>query len=200
MISCKKIYIGLLSFYAFCPLYAFSVSVDFHSGKFFDIEKSRQVTITKYNAKQLESFQEFSGEIPDGIYESWWRNGEKKYKAFFLKGKENGEVYSWYKNGNKQFTGSMKDGVLEGELTSWFENGNKRTRENYVYGKRNGIWISWYENQKHSSTLTFNLGRIIKCSSWNSEGKMIYTGSERKKCENIFNSNYTMSMESEDPE
>lgn len=187
-------------FSCFFPLCTFSAQASVHSDKFFDSERSKQVIITKYNAEQLESFQEFSGEIPDGIYESWWRNGQRKYKTFFFKGKENGTIHYWYKSGREQFTGGMKDGLLDGELTSWFENGNNRTKEVYANGEKVGVWMSWHENKKHSSLLTFISGEILKCSSWDSEGKAIYIGSKKKQCADVFNENYTMPMESEDPE
>ncbi|MTH48743.1 toxin-antitoxin system YwqK family antitoxin [Intestinirhabdus alba] len=199
MIFCKKIYIGLFSVCVFFPLPTFSASEGLRSDKFVDPERNRQVIITRYNAEQLEYFQEFSGGIPDGIYQSWWKNGQRKYKTFFVKGKENGVIHYWYKNGSKQFTGSVKDGVLDGELTSWYRNGNEWTKENYARGKKDGVWKSWYENQKLSSVLIFSSGEILKCSSWDSEGNRVYTGSEKKKCKSIHDEYYTMPMESEDP-
>lgn len=196
----KEVYVAIFSVSSCFPLYTFPASDGFHSETFYDAGKVKQVILTKYSAGQLESLQEFNGEVSDGIYESWWRNGARKYKAFFVKGKANGVVSYWYKSGGIQFIGEMKNDSLDGELTTWFENGNERTKENYELGKKTGVWISLHENKNKSSMLKFSSGKILKCTSWDSEGKVIYTGSEKEKCESIFNSNYTMPLESEDPE
>ncbi|WP_314143015.1 hypothetical protein [Buttiauxella noackiae] len=194
-----KTYIGLLCVNLFFSTDTFAEAVTIHSTKYFDEEKGRQVIVTKYNNDKLESFQEFINEVPNGVYESWWRNGERKYKTYFSEGKENGMVSYWFRSGRKQFSGNMKEGVLDGELVSLFESGKMRTKENYAKGQRIGTWMSWYENKKQSSLLIFNSGVLIKCTSWDSTGGVIYRGDEKSHCENIFNSNYAMSIESEDP-
>lgn len=171
-----------------------------HEQNFFEKENSKSVVVTKYNNSQLESFQEFDGGSPSGIYESWWKNGKRKVKAFYVNGKENGALSLWYKNGNIQLTGGMKNGELDGETNSWFESGEKRTKEIYVEGKRVDVWISWYKNKKRSSMITFNSGEIIQCVEWSKESKITYEGKNKARCEDVFTKNYTISMESEDPE
>lgn len=170
-----------------------------HRSTFIDSEHHKKIVIEKYDDGGIESIQEYNDSMPEGIYQSWWRNGNRKSKGFFVNGKENGPIYIWWKNGNKEAIGKFVNGKVDGEGLSWFQSGRRHTKVFYTDGVETGIWTSWYENKKQSSLLTFASGKIIKCKAWDTHSKLVYEGKDNKKCTHIYTSHYLVSLESEDP-
>lgn len=87
------------------------------------------------------------GEL-DGLWTSWYENGNKSAEYTYKDGQKEGLCTIWYENGNKKNEYTLKDGKLEGKWTKWFENGYKYVEYTYKAGKKDGFWTSWYANGK----------------------------------------------------
>ncbi|MBP5396848.1 MAG: toxin-antitoxin system YwqK family antitoxin [Bacteroidales bacterium] len=68
--------------------------------------------------------------------------GEKKYmeKNYDETGKPDGVWVSWYENGNKNSEGTYRDGQWQGVYKVWHPNGKLFYSGEYDRGKRVGIW------------------------------------------------------------
>lgn len=68
--------------------------------------------------------------------------GEKKYieKRFNESGNPDGVWMSWYENGNKNSQGTYRDGLWQGEYKVWYPNGKLFYSGSYDKGERVGQW------------------------------------------------------------
>jgi len=68
--------------------------------------------------------------------------GEKKYieKNFNDSGKPDGVWVSWYENGNKNSEGTYRNGRWHGTYRVWHPNGKLFYTGEYANGRRTGIW------------------------------------------------------------
>ncbi|EGD6462202.1 hypothetical protein IAJ26_004673, partial [Salmonella enterica] len=92
----------------------------------------------KYENRNIASIQEIKNKKFNGLYESWWRNGNRRAQGRFINGREDGDYFIWYKNGNKYFSGSMRDGKLDGVFNTWFADGKIRIQGIFLSGTRIG--------------------------------------------------------------
>lgn len=74
--------------------------------------------------------------------ETYFFPGEKKYmeKQFNSKGQPDGVWVSWYENGNKNSQGTYVNGKWHGVYRVWYPNGNLRYTGEYDNGVRVGVW------------------------------------------------------------
>ena len=68
--------------------------------------------------------------------------GQKKYieKNFNDSGEPDGVWVSWYENGNKNSEGTYRDGQWHGTYKVWHPNGRLFYSGEYEHGRRVGIW------------------------------------------------------------
>lgn len=68
--------------------------------------------------------------------------GEKKYieKNFNNAGKPDGVWVSWFENGNRNSEGTYRDGQWQGTYKVWYPNGKLFYIGEYDQGKRTGVW------------------------------------------------------------
>lgn len=68
--------------------------------------------------------------------------GEKKYmeKQFNASGMPEGVWVSWYENGNKNSQGTYVNGQWQGVYRVWYPNGSLHYTGEYDHGKRVGVW------------------------------------------------------------
>ncbi|ECC1695672.1 hypothetical protein DPB93_25690 [Salmonella enterica subsp. salamae] len=159
------------------------------------------VILKKYENGNIASIQEIKNKKFNGLYESWWRNGNRRAQGWFINGRENGDYFAWYKNGSKYFSGSMRGGKSDGVFNTWFADGKIRNQGIFLNGIRIGQWKSWYNSGQQSSVVNFELDKILECSLWNKAGKIVYQGKDTKRCNDIYVAYYnTYSLESDEPD
>ena len=98
---------------------------------------------SKVIVKEIRYYQngemQFEGEYKDGqkdgLWVSWFENGEKWSEANFLGGISEGRETVWYKSGVKNYEGYYLDGKLDGKWTFWDADGNVSKEVNYKGGK-----------------------------------------------------------------
>jgi antitoxin component YwqK of YwqJK toxin-antitoxin module len=81
--------------------------------------------------------------VDHGSFERWHSNGEKEYKAVFVKGKKEGTTIRYHKNGRKATEQEYKDGKRHGRSASWNDSGAMVKEEHWNNGKPHGTWTIW---------------------------------------------------------
>lgn len=128
-----------------------------------------------------EIFQVRNGKI-DGVYTSWYQNGQKTTEGTFKDGYPDGMWTDWYQNGQKQsestYNGSIPEDleppyikgyfsplwwsaswrVAHGMWTEWYSNGQKWWEGEYKDGHAEGMWTYWHENGQKQAEGTFKDG------------------------------------------
>jgi antitoxin component YwqK of YwqJK toxin-antitoxin module len=73
---------------------------------------------------EKDSEQTWKNGKEDGLYTSWYRNGQKRYESTFKDGKLDGLSTSWYRNGQKKLEATFNSGKLISQVC-WDEDENK---------------------------------------------------------------------------
>ena len=97
-------------------------------------------------------------------------NGQKRSKATFKDGKQEGLVVEWYENGQKAGEINWKDGKQEGLAVGWHANGQKAGESNFKDGKPDGLYVEWHDNGQKKSECNFKNGKLISGKYWNRKG------------------------------
>ena len=104
----------------------------------------------RYTAKKSASGKM----IKQGLYQSWYENGQKKYEQEYVDGKLNGPSKLWYKNGQLRINVNYVNGERDGDFIEFYENGQQCSAITYSAGKKVGKLISWHKNgQKMKSVI-----------------------------------------------
>ncbi len=109
--------------------------------------------------KRNHSLQQFRRGEPNGIYISWYGNGQNMEKGAFKKGKLHGLGVEWYENGQKRSEVTYKNGNLDGTWTEWYENEQKKSEGTYKNGKKNGMWTEWDQDGKKLQSENYKDGK-----------------------------------------
>ena len=84
--------------------------------------------------------------IKDGIFKSWYDNGQNTTEYTNVDGKRHGTCRTWNYNGQKITECNYVNGKLNGLWLSWNNEGTLTNEGYYVNGKRDGLWQTWYSN------------------------------------------------------
>lgn len=82
----------------------------------------------------------------NGLYESWYSNGQLCERKNYLVGKLHGLQESWHKNGKLFIRENYKHGLRDGIYEQWHKNGQQYLRENYKDDMSNGLCEGWHTN------------------------------------------------------
>jgi uncharacterized protein len=114
----------------------------------------------------------------EGIWNSWYEEGQPKCEEMFKDGIHIGPYVSWFEYGKKELEGNYLNGKKEGLWISWYERGQKKSEENYKDGLKNGLTVSWFVNgQKESEGSYRNDKKEGRWDSWFSNGQKEFEGS-----------------------
>ena len=104
----------------------------------------------------------------------FYENGQLKFVENKNEdGKRDGLWTSWYENGQKQLEGTYKNGKEDGLFITWYENGERRSEGTWKGGKFDGLWISWYENGQKRLEGTYKYGDLVNLiGRWNVDGSV----------------------------
>jgi antitoxin component YwqK of YwqJK toxin-antitoxin module len=81
--------------------------------------------------------------VKEGLYQSWYPNGQKHIEKNFKKGLKDGLIQSWHQNGHKNCECSYKKNKREGTYKWWYDNGQKQEECNYKEGNQEGLYQWW---------------------------------------------------------
>ena len=129
---------------------------------FFSISELIQFIIFKKNNPDKE----------EGIFKTFYENGNIKSEQNYLNWKFNGKWKIFYENGNIKSENNYQDGKLNGESKEFFQDGNIMSLKNYLNNRTDGTQIEWYNNgQIKRQVKTSSLGSETKC--WNENGEQV---------------------------
>ena len=86
------------------------------------------------------------GSIQNGLYTSWYDNGNKNEEYTYVNGQRHGLCQAWYEYGQKYEDCTYVNGLLQGLCQKWYDNGKKYLECTYVDGQRNGLYQWWHDN------------------------------------------------------
>ena len=90
-----------------------------------------------------------TNQIETGIKETYYPNGKLQMRGKLNNdGQKNGVWISYFENGQKNSESNFKDGINNGYSMVWFPNGNVRYFGDYLNGKRSGTWTYYNEKGK----------------------------------------------------
>ena len=106
---------------------------------------------------EVGTLAQFQNGKPNGIYISWYSNGQNSEKGIFRNGR-NGLWTKWYKNGQKSSEGPYKNGERDGLWIEWYTDGTEKSKGTYKSGIKDGAWTEWYNSGQKCSERTYKDG------------------------------------------
>jgi len=110
--------------------------------------------------KTIQKRETYKNGILNGLYESWYDNGELELEANYKNGELNGLYELWWSNGQLYRNYNYKNGGLNGIQIEYYPNGKLELEANYKNGEADGLYQEWYDDGQ----------QIIKC--WYKDGKL----------------------------
>ena len=111
----------------------------------------------------------------EGLFNSFYENGNKKEVSIYKEGKLDGLRTFYYENGNKKEVSNYTAGELDGVYNSFYENGNKEVISNYKSWKLNGLRTLYYENGNKKEVCIYKEGKLDGlCTAYNEIGLKTY--------------------------
>jgi antitoxin component YwqK of YwqJK toxin-antitoxin module len=87
----------------------------------------------------------------EGEYRAWHPNGQVAEAGTYVHDQRQGVFQTWDPGGNRLTEDPYKDGQIQGTSRIWFPSGQLMLEVEYAKGKRNGPAVIYYENgQKRS--------------------------------------------------
>src|SRR3712207_2573006 len=83
--------------------------------------------------------------IIEGLYTSYYTNGQVKTKGYYKNNLPNDVWEYYYENGKLKMTGPLVDNIPNGYWKYYHENGNLHMEGNFENGKRQDVWKFYYE-------------------------------------------------------
>ncbi|MGN0846068.1 MAG: hypothetical protein ACI4RA_01630 [Kiritimatiellia bacterium] len=109
------------------------------------------------NGQLMASLNNKDGKL-DGLVKHWNVNGGLADRLNFKDGKPDGLSEYWWNNGQLRLRQTYKDGNKDGLLEEWYENGLRKSRINYKDDKLDGLCEEWYENGRRKNRIDFKNG------------------------------------------
>ena len=112
--------------------------------------------------KQLKTYLAINGKkVSFSHEETWYANGQPKYRTNYKGGNLDGLQEGWYENGQLEYRINYKDGKQDGLQERWYENGQPKYRINYKDGRKDGLQEGWYENGQREYVKEYRMGKLI---------------------------------------
>ena len=99
--------------------------------------------------------------MKDGIFATYYLNGEVEKKGLIKNNLNQGEWTYYYQNGILESKGSYLNDHPDGVWTFYFSTGKKREQGSFIKGKRNGEWTMYNEEGKVKKTVIFKDDKVI---------------------------------------
>ena len=98
----------------------------------------------------------------EGLYKSYYPNGQIREMANYDQGERFGLVQQWFPNGRPFELYTMAFGTRSGAAITWFSSGMIRCYENYKDGALNGSCVYYNEAGQKQIERFYDNGTIIK--------------------------------------
>ncbi len=91
----------------------------------------------------------------DGVYCSYFRHGDLKWRGEYKEGKMSGKWEFWGEDGRKFSETYFDNDIYDGSYTSWYPNGQIKETGLYADNRRTGKWTVFNVNGKVISEYTY---------------------------------------------
>ncbi len=95
----RCVHISSFSYLVMCALIV-PIIVSANTGTYFcdsstnsELKYNNTIILKKYENGNLASIQKVNNEKFNGLYESWWRNGNRRAQGRFKNGREDGDFF-----------------------------------------------------------------------------------------------------------
>jgi len=102
----------------------------------------------------------FKDNLPDGLLEEFYPNGQIKKLVNFSKGRLNGEFFEFSETGEVLLSGQYIDDFKEGDWNSYYRDGSKKSEYFYTKNLLQGITKNYFPNGNLAETIPFEAGKL----------------------------------------
>jgi uncharacterized protein len=125
------------------------------------LEAVRGVEIEETFDLSMPIFQiAFKDNLPDGLMEEFYPNGQIKRLLNFSNGKLNGEFFEFSENGEMLLSGKYLDDLKEGFWNSNYPNGSKKSEYSYSNNLLQGTTKNYFPNGMVGEIIPFESGKL----------------------------------------
>lgn len=114
--------------------------------------------IRKYKSGKIKSVSTYKNRALDGVFCSYYSNGQIENQSFYINGELNGEVKYFYKNGQLESICNYKSGFRNGVFLYYDSLGTLRNKCTFINGKHEGEGYIYYSKDKLNSITTYSNG------------------------------------------
>jgi antitoxin component YwqK of YwqJK toxin-antitoxin module len=109
----------------------------------------------------------------DGEYKEWYSNCDTlSLDCYYIDGLLNGIFTTWYSNGNIWSRFNYTNNIRNGEYKEWFHDGNLYIDCQYKNNLINGEYKEWYVDGLLLNHNEFENGRLIKYTEYDQDGNL----------------------------
>lgn len=125
------------------------------------LEEVRGVEIAEEFDLSFPVFQiTFKDNLPDGLMEEYYPNGQIKKLVNFSKGKLNGEFFEFSETGELLFSGLYVDDLKEGDWNSYYRDGSKKSEDFYSKNLLQGSSKKYFPDGNLAEVISFESGKL----------------------------------------
>jgi antitoxin component YwqK of YwqJK toxin-antitoxin module len=98
---------------------------------------------TFYDPPQKKMEGSYSVGNREGLWTTWYINGNRKEESNYVGGKLDGSIYRWNDSGNKTEGGTYEAGKQTGIWIWYYNTGIKKEQTQFHDGQQEGLWLQW---------------------------------------------------------
>lgn len=102
----------------------------------------------------------FKDNMPDGLMEEYYQNGQIKKLVNFSKGRLTGEYFEFSESGEVLLSGKYIDDLKEGDWYSYYRNGSKKSEYYYSKNLLQGLVKKFFPNGSLAEIIPFEEGKL----------------------------------------
>jgi uncharacterized protein len=102
----------------------------------------------------------FKDNLPNGLMEEFYPNGQIKKLVNFSHGKLNGEFFEFSESGEVLLSGQYLDDLKEGDWNSYYRDGSKKSEYSYSNNLLQGTTKNYFPNGMMAEVIPFEAGKL----------------------------------------
>ncbi len=116
----------------------------------------------------------------DGVYKTYFENGQIAIEQIFKEGQKDGLSSYYYDDGKLLYTENYKNGKKEGQVKRLYQNGNTWIIERYKKGEKSGVWEEYYEDGTLKYEAKWDKNKLVEEHFYNENGDEIKKADEKE--------------------
>ena len=111
--------------------------------------------ITYYaDEKTVKEQGEYKDGLKEGLWKTFFNNGNVATKKSYVKGNPTGTSYTFYEDGKKRSVENIENGIV----SFWYQNGKKQSEGRMKDNLRDSVWTFWNEDGAVTSSGLYRKG------------------------------------------